>query len=107
MSQSPVKPITMKSVKLTYVATKTDIYKNENSYFKLSKKDIEKLNKIVVDGYKLPWFEGDNGNYILKAKHKNVKIPELVRDTVYIANLSFKHYSIDDIEGYYISLINI
>jgi len=30
MSQSPVKPITMKSVKLTYMATKTDIYKNEN-----------------------------------------------------------------------------
>ena len=51
MSQSPVKPITMKSVKLTYMATKTDIYKNENSYFKFSKKDIDKFNKIVVDGY--------------------------------------------------------
>ena len=49
MSQSPVRPITLKSVRLTYMATKTDIYKNDNSYFKVSKKDIAKFDKIIVN----------------------------------------------------------
>ena len=71
MSHSPVKPIAIKGVKVAYVTTKTDLYKNENSYFEISKKDIDiKFNKVSVDGYKLPWFAGDNGKYILKVKFK-------------------------------------
>ena len=34
MSLSPVKPITIKGIKLAYLNTKTDNYKNDISYFK-------------------------------------------------------------------------
>ena len=56
MSVSPNnRPIVIKGVKLTYLTTKTDAYKNENVYFKLSKKDIEtKFSKLNIEGYKLP-----------------------------------------------------
>ena len=64
-------PIVIKGVKVTYMTTKTDLYKNEYSYCKISEKDIDtKFNKVSVDGYKLPWFAGDNGKYILKVKFK-------------------------------------
>jgi hypothetical protein len=100
MSHSPVKPIVIKGVKVTYMTTKTDLYKNENSYFKISKKDIDtKFNKVAVDGYKLPRFAGDNGKYILKVKFKNVKLPDMIKENMYIANISFKHHNIDDNEG--------
>jgi hypothetical protein len=108
MSLSPVKPVTVKGVKLTYLTTKTDMYKNENCYFKVSKKDIEtKFNKLHVEGYKLPWFEGNDGKYLLKAKFKNVKLNDFIKQNIYITNISFKYYKVDDNEGYYISEINI
>ena len=108
MSHSPVKPIVIKGAKVTYMTTKTDLYKNENSYFEISKKDIDiKFNKVSVDGYKLPWFAGDDGKYILKVKSKNVKLPDMIKENMYIANISFKYYNIDDNEGYYVNTINI
>ena len=64
------------------MTTKTDIYKNENSYFLIGRKDVEgKLNKLVVEGYKLPWFESGDGKYILKVKFKNVKITDMMKKT--------------------------
>ena len=71
MSLSPTKPIVIKGVKLTFLSTKTDIYKNENCFFKIRSKDIEsKLSKLNVEGYKMPWFEGKDGKFLLKAKLK-------------------------------------
>ena len=90
------------------MTTKTDLYKNENSYFKIGRKDVEgKLNRLIVDGYKLPWFESGDGKYILKVKFKNVKIKDMMKQNKYVANISFKHYNIDENEGYYVSDINI
>ena len=108
MSVSPNnRPILIKGVKLTYLTTKTDSYNNENVYFKVSKKDIEtKLNKLNVEGYKLPWFEGNDGKFLMKAKYKNVKLPDFIKQNIYITNISFKYYNIDGNEGYYISSIN-
>ena len=107
MSPSPVKPIVIKNVKVTYITTKTDLYKNENSYFKISKKDIDaKFNKVSVDGFKLPWFAGDDGKYILKVKFKNVKLPDMIKENMYVTNISFKYYNIDNNEGYYVNTIS-
>ena len=53
MTLSPVKPVVIKGVKVEYITTNTDIYKNENNYFLVGRKDVEgKLNKLVVEGYK-------------------------------------------------------
>ena len=107
MSHSPVKPIVIKNVKVTYITTKTDLYKNENSYFKISKKDIDaKFNKVSVDGFKLLWFAGDDGKYILKVKFKNVKLPDMIQENMYVTNISFKYYNIDNNEGYYVNTIS-
>ena len=108
MSLSPVKPILIKGVKVEYMVTKTDIYKNENSYFLIGRKDVEgKLSQLVVEEYKLPWFESGDGRYILKVKFKNVKIKDMMKQNKYVANISFKYYNIDDNEGYYVNDINI
>ena len=109
MSLSPAsRPVVIKGVKVEYMTTKTDIYKNENSYFKIGRKDVEgKLNRLVIDGYKLPWFESGDGKYILKVKFKNVKITDMMKQNKYAANISFKHYNTDDNEGYYVNEINI
>ena len=107
MSISPVKPIIIKNVKLTYLSTKTDSYNNENVYFKVSTKDIQtKLNKLVVEGYKLPWFKGSDDKFLMKAKLKNVKLPDFIKQNIYITNISFKYYNMDGFEGYYVSTIN-
>jgi hypothetical protein len=83
------------------------LYKNENSYFKISKKDIDaKFNKVSVDGFKLPWFAGDDGKYILKVKFKNVKLPDMIKENMYVTNISFKYYNIDNNEGYYVNTIS-
>ena len=106
MSLSPIKPITIKSIKVAYLTTKVDNYKNETSYFKLSSKDIDgKLGKLKIDGYKLPWFTTEEGKYLLKVKSKNVNISDLEKMKTYIVDISFKYYKIDNTEGYYISLI--
>ena len=85
MSLSPVKPIIIKGIKLAYLNTKTDNYKNDISYFKISSKDIDgKLSKLCVDGYKLPWFKTEDGKYTLKVKSKNASIPELTKMKVYL-----------------------
>ena len=71
MSLSPTKPIVIKGVKLTYLTTKPDFYKNDNCYFTFRSKDLEnKFSKLLVEGYKLPWFQGSDGKYLLKAKRK-------------------------------------
>lgn len=107
MSLSPVnKPIIIKGIKLAYLNTKVDNYKNELSYFKISSKDIDgKLSKLNIEGYKLPWFTSEEGKYILKVKHKYVSIPDLEKMKKYVTDISFKYYKMDNNEGYYIVLI--
>ena len=108
MNLSPVKPITIKGIELAYLNTKTDNYKNDISYFKISSTDIDgKLSKLYVDGYKLPWFKTEDGKYTLKVKSKNVNIPELTKMKVYFTNLSFLFYSINDNEGYFVKAVDI
>ena len=109
MSLSPSnKPIVIKGVKLKYLTTKTDMYKNENVYFKVSGKDVQnKFNKLNAEEYKVPWFEGNDGKYLLKVKLKYVKLEDMIKQNIYLTNISFKYYNIDEIEGYYINSINI
>ena len=108
MSLSPVKPIVIKGIKLAYLNTKTDSYKNDITYFKISSKDIDgKLSKLNVDGYKLPWFKTEDGKYTIKTKSKHVNIKDLERMKVYFVNISFMYYSISGNEGYYIKAIDL
>ena len=43
---------------------------------------------------------------IVKVKFKSVKLPHMIKENMYVTNISFKHYNIDDNEGYYVNLIN-
>ena len=91
-----------KNVKVRYLTTKMDKYDNEIIWFKIDKTSIGKLSVINKVGFKLPYFETDDGKTLLKIKSKNVKINDLKNDVVISCDISFKHYKMNDIEGYYV-----
>ena len=108
MSLSPVKPTLIKGIRVSYLSTKSDNYKNDIIYFKISSKDIDgKLGKFNVDGYKLPWFKTEEGKYILKVKSKSVRIPELEKMKIYFVNIGLMYYSIAGNEGYYVKMLEV
>ena len=96
----------IKNVRVVYITTKTGRYNNEQAYFKIKDKNIEqKFASIIEDGFNLPWFKPSEGKgqYILKVKSKYIKLNETKKDIPIIVDLDFKHYNMNDIEGYYVS----
>ena len=98
--------IVVKNVKLKFISNKTDNYDNEITWFKIDKNSIGKFSVLKKDGYKLPYFESNDGKILLKVKSKNVKIDELKNDIVIICDIGFKYYKIGDYEGYYVSKLS-
>ena len=43
---------------------------------------------------------------LLKVKSKNVKIDELKNDIVIICDIGFKHYKMNDFEGYFVNKLS-
>ena len=96
--------IVIKNVRVVYITTKCDRYNNELAYFKIKDKNIEqKFSTIIKDGFNLPWFKSDKGQYILKVKSKYIKLNDPKKDVPIIVDLEFKYYKMNDIEGFYIS----
>ena len=99
--------IVIKNIRVEYIATKTDSYNNELSYFKIKDRNIEqKFKQIIKDNHKLPWFKTDKGQNILKVKQKYIKLKELTKDKEMVVDMNFKYYEINDIQGYYVSLVS-
>ena len=114
----------IKNVKVRYLTTKMDKYDNEIIWFKIDKTSIDKLVVLNKVGFKLPYFETDDGKTLLKVKSKNVSIDDIKpcdipyfdnddkktfkkvkskTDNIIIAcDICFKYYKINDIEGFYV-----
>ena len=97
--------IVVKNVKLEFIATKTDNYDNELSYFKIKDKTIEKkMAEYITEDFKIPWFSSDSGkSKILKVKQKYVKLKNLNRSDAITVEITFKEYKMEDICGFYVS----
>jgi len=100
--------ILIKNCKVEFVTTKTDNYNNDITYFKLLDKNIDqKYAAVIKTDSKLPWFKTDKQAYILKVKPKYINKNELVKDNTYLSDITFKNYTYNDIEGYYVSHLDI
>lgn len=98
--------VVAKNIRVEYITTKLDKYNNEITYFKIKEKNIEhKFKPIMKENYKLPWFKTEKGHNLLKVKHIYVKIENPPKNKELVVDINFKYYSMDDIQGYYISLI--
>ena len=96
----------IKNVRVVYITTKNDRYNNEQAYFKIKDKNIEqKFSSIMKDGFNLPWFKSDKGQYVLKVKSKYVKLNDPKKDIPIIVDLDFKYYNMNDLQGFYVSMI--
>ena len=93
----------VKNVKVKFLSTKEDNYNNSICWFKVDKGSINKFSVLKKDGYKLPYFESNDGKTLLKVKSNNVKIDDLNNDVVISCDMCFKYYKINDFEGYYVS----
>ena len=89
----------VKNVKVRYLSTKEDTYNNSICWFKVDKGSINKFS-AKKDGYKLPYFESNDGKTLLKVKSKNVKIDDLKNDVVISCDIGFKYYKMNDVQGY-------
>ena len=98
--------VVIKNIRVEYITTKLDKYNTELSYFKMKDRNIEqKFKQIIKESYKLPWFKTEKGQYILKVKHIYVKVPDPPKDKELVVDINFKYYLMNDIQGYYVSLI--
>ena len=98
--------VVIKNVKAEYITTKTDKYENEICYFKLRDKNIDsKFVALIQPSFNLPWFKSEKGQYILKVKTKYCKTKEFKKEEPVICDMTFKYYKMNDMEGFYVSLI--
>ena len=93
----------IKNVRAEYITTKTDKYDNEICYFKLRDKNIDsKFAPLMKDSFNLPWFKSEKGQYILKVKTKYCKTKEFKKEEVFLSDVVFKYYKMNDMEGFYV-----
>ena len=99
-----IKPI---NLKVHFLSSKTDKFKNDITYFLVLNKTMLKefKNSINDESLKLPWFKKDN--YILKVKTKLLNDYEFEKDTQYNYRFFFKKYDMGANHGYYICKAHI
>ena len=96
------KPIEIKNINVTYISTKTDKYDNTVCYFKVTDTKAKKrlnpiLSQMCVE-CRLPLWETDSGEYMLKVKRRYA--PNLlVADTDLTVMLTFKYYCMEVMDG--------
>ena len=95
--------VLLKSLKVEYITTKIDAYDNELCYFKFRDKNIDtKLDVLIKEGFKYPWFRTDKGQTILKITKKYMKLKETNKEEIVIVDINFKYYKMKDNEGYHV-----
>jgi len=60
---------------------------------------------LIQPSFNLPWFKSEKGQSILKVKTKYCKAKEFKKEGPVICDMTFKYYKMNDMEGYYVSLI--
>ena len=109
---SASKAIEITNLTVTYISTKTDKFENVICYFKVtdtkSKKRLTPIVSMVCPECRLPIWETDNIEYMLKVKQKYAP-KGLTADTELKVMLTFKYYCMDVpggdgniIQGYYV-----
>ena len=109
---SASKAIEITNITVTYISTKTDKFENVICYFKVtdtkSKKRLTPIVSMVCPECRLPIWETDNIEYMLKVKQKYAP-KGLTADTELKVMLTFKYYCMDVpggdgniIQGYYV-----
>ena len=94
--------IEIKNLNVTYISTKTDKFDNTICYFKVTDTKAKKrlnpiLSQMCVE-CRLPLWETDSGEYILKVKQRYA--PKLlVADTDLTVMLTFKYYCMEVMDG--------
>ena len=105
------KTIEIKNITVTYISTKTDKFENTICYFKVTdtkaKKRLTPIVSQICPECRLPIWETDNIEYMLKVKQKYAP-KGLTADTELKVMLTFKYYCMDVpggdgniIQGYY------
>ena len=88
-------PIEIENITVTYISTKTDKFENTICYFKVTdtkaKKRLTPIVSQMCPDCRLPLWETDNIEYMLKVKQKYAST-ELKAGTVLKVLLTFKHY---------------
>ena len=95
---SASKTIEIKNLTVTYISTKTDKFENVICYFKVTdtkaKKRLTPIVSQICPDCRLPLWETDNIEYMLKVKQKYAPT-ELKAGTVLKVLLTFKYYCMD------------
>ena len=107
--------ITINELTVEYLSTKEDNYKNDIAYFKVIdsafRAKMKPLFSLNDDGLlKIPIWQTDTNDHILKVKAKFVKnSQEFVKNNVYIINLNFEFYNMEkeNVKGYYAKIVKV
>ena len=94
--------IEIKNLNVTYISTKTDKFDNTICYFKVThpkaKKKLTPILSQMCDDCRLPLWETDDGEYMIKVKQKYA--PKLlVSNTDLTVMLVFKYYCMEVMDG--------
>ena len=103
--------IEIKNINVTHISTKTDNYDNTVCYFKVT--DTKAKNKLspilsqMCDECRLPLWETEDGEYLIKVKQRYAPTL-LLPDTTLTVKLTFKYYCMDKddtlLQGYYVMM---
>ena len=107
--------ITINELTVEYLSTKEDNYKNDIAYFKIVdsafRAKMKPLFSLNDEGLlKIPIWQTDTNDHILKVKAKFVKnSQEFVKNNVYIINLNFEFYHMENesVKGYYAKIVKV
>ena len=94
--------IEIKNINVTYISTETDKFDNTICYFKVTDTKAKKrlnpiLSQMCVE-CRLPLWETDSGEYMLKVKQRYAP-SLLVADTALTVMLTFKFYCMEVMDG--------
>ena len=106
------KTIKIESFDVEFLSRKMNDYKQMMFYFKLVDKDLKKKLKPLrkLTDCKLPFWETEKGEYLMKVKEQCVSHPQPNKNEIYHARLEFIFYDMkgtDGNKGYFVKISNL
>ena len=106
------KTIKIESFDVEFLSRKMNDYKQMMFYFKLVDKDLKKKLKPlrILTDCKLPYWETDKGEYIMKVKEQHVSHPQPNKNELYHACIVFEYYELKadtSKKGYFANMSNL
>ena len=106
------KTIKIDSFDVEFISRKMNDYKQMMFYFKLVDRDLKKKLKPLrkLTDCKLPFWETEKGEYIMKVKEQHVSHPQPNKNELYHARLEFKLFDFTvsgGNKGYFVKVTNL